>query len=732
MGANQITLETGRLANQASGAVWVRSGDTVVLVTAVSQPLAQDKGFFPLTVEYKEMAYAAGRIPGSFFRREIGRPSEREVLVCRLIDRPTRPLFTKGFRDEVQIIASVLSADEYVDPDILAMNGASAALTVSDIPFEGPVAAGRVGYIDGSFVINPTYQQMDQSDLNLTIAATRDAVVMVEGSANFVPEKVVADAIAWGHEQILPLIDAQGELREAAGKEKIAVEPPEEDGELVGMVEELASRDLDEATSTQDKMERKEAKKAVEKKVMEELSERLAEEPERLARVPDIIRDMTKKMVRRRIKEQGVRIDGRDLKTVRPLAIEAGLLPRTHGSALFARGETKVLTVATLGSTRDEQRMDSLVGDATKRFLLHYNFPPYCTGEVKMMRGPSRREIGHGMLAERAITPILPDDEEFPFTLRVVSEVMESNGSSSMATVCGASLALMDAGVPVKASVAGVAMGLIKEDDEYLVLTDILGDEDALGDMDFKVAGSSEGVSAVQMDIKISGIPREILGRALEQAREARLHILEHMDDVLGKPRSEMSPYAPQLEILDINPDKIRDVIGPGGKNIKAITTATEASIDIEDSGKVYIFAPNAEAMEKAREMVLYYDQTPELGGNYEGKVTKVLDIGAVVEILPGVDGLVHISQLDTKHINQVTDVVKLGENMKVKVVEIEPNGRLRLSRKAVLMEERGEEVDLADFGKTPARKSGGGGGGRGGGGGGGRDRRGGGGRDRR
>jgi len=712
IGSNGLTFETGKLANQADGAVWVRSGDTVVLVTVVTQPLPQDKGFFPLTVEYKEMAYAAGRIPGSFFRREIGRPSEREVLVCRLIDRPTRPLFPKGFRDEVQIIASVLSADEYVDPDVLAMNGASAALHISKIPFLGPTASCRVGYIDSKFIVNPTYHQEEESKLNLVISGTEEAVVMVEGSADFAPESLVAEAIAFGHEQIKPIIKTIHDLREEVGAPKIEVVEPEEDTELITLVTELASDGIDKANRIPEKMVRSEAKKAVQDKVVEAVTEKYGEEAdEKLKKLPDLMKDLTKKIVRQRIKNEGTRIDGRDLTSVRPLGIEVGTLPRTHGSALFARGETKVLTVSTLGSTRDEQRMDSLVGDATKRFLLHYNFPPYCVGEARMLRGPSRRDIGHGMLAERAITPVLPSDEDFPFTLRVVSEVMESNGSSSMATVCGASLSLMDAGVPIKDAVAGIAMGLIKEDDEFIVLTDILGDEDALGDMDFKIAGTREGVTAVQMDIKISGIPQDVMSRALEQAKDARLHILSHMNEVLDKPRPEMSKYAPQLEIVTIHPDKIRDVIGPGGKNIKAITAATEASIDIEDSGKVYIFAPTAESMIKAREMVLYYDQTAEVGKNYEGKVTKVLEIGCVVEILPGLDGLVHVSQLDTKRVENVSDVVQLGQTMKVKVIEVEPNGRVRLSRKAVIMEENGEEINLADFGKTPARRDGGRGG---------------------
>ncbi|MDY7001766.1 MAG: polyribonucleotide nucleotidyltransferase, partial [Thermodesulfobacteriota bacterium] len=643
---------------------------------------------------------------GSFFRREIGRPSEREVVVCRLIDRPTRPLFPKGFKDEVQIIATVLSADEYCDPDVLAMTGASTALTISDIPFMGPIAGARVGYVDGNFVLNPSCGAvMDESSLNIVLAASKDAVVMVEGAADFLPESLVADAIEWGHENLKPLLAIQEELRAECGKPKIEFQPPEEDKELREMVAELALPDFEEALFVPEKMARQEAKRAVKTKVMDALSERMAETPERLALVPDVLKDMSREIVRKRIRENGTRIDGRDLTTVRPLGMEVGLLPRTHGSTLFARGETKVLAVATLGSTRDEQRMDSLQGEATKHFMLHYNFPPYCVGEARFLRGPSRRDIGHGNLAERAISPILPDSEEFPFTLRIVSEVMESNGSSSMATVCGASLALMDAGVPVKTAVAGIAMGLMEDNGEYFILTDILGDEDSLGDMDFKIAGSADGVTAIQMDIKISGIPSDVLRKALAQAREARTHILEQMNKVLSESRKEMSPYAPQLEILEVNPEKIRDVIGPGGKHVKAITAATGASIDIEDDGRIFVFAPNQEAMDKAREMVLYYDQTPELGKTYTGRVSKVVDCGAVVDILPGVDGLVHISQMHVDRIEKVTDMVKLGDEFKVKVVELEPGGRVRLSHKAVMLEEAGEIIDLADFGRQPARR---------------------------
>ncbi|WP_028586860.1 polyribonucleotide nucleotidyltransferase [Desulfocurvus vexinensis] len=705
----EITFETGKLAKQAHGAVWVQCGGTVVLVTAVTQLLPEDKGFFPLTVEYKELAYAAGRIPGSFFRREIGRPSEREILVCRLIDRPHRPLFPEGFRDEVQIIAQVHSADDEIDPDVLAICGTSAALHISKIPFMGPIAGARVGYVNKQFVFNPTYAEVEASELNIVVAGTRDAVVMVEGMASFAPEALIADAIEWGHQQMQPLLDAQEALRAQCGVTKLETAAPKVDTELLAAVEELATPALKQALAIRTKLERYAAKDEVKDSVKQALAERFAEDaPARLKPLGDMLKDITKRVVRERIRTERTRIDGRGLDQVRPLGIEVGVLPRTHGSALFSRGETQALVTTTLGSTRDEQRTDSLMGDDVKRFMLHYNFPPYCVGEVKMMRGPSRRDIGHGTLALRAITPILPDQEKFPFTLRVVSEILESNGSSSMATVCGASLSLMDAGVPVSNAIAGVAMGLIKEGDEYLVLTDILGDEDALGDMDFKVAGSKDGVTAIQMDIKIAGIPPEVLRSALAQARQGRLHILDGMNAIIAAPRPELSPLAPQLEIVHVNPEKIRSVIGPGGKNIKAITAATAASIDIDDSGSVMIFAPNSESMALAKEMVLYHDQTPDVGRNYDGRVTKVIDCGAVVEILPGVDGLVHISQLAEDRVENVTDVVKLGDNVRVKVLEVEPSGRVRLSRKAVQMEERGVEVDLAEFAKSPGRRPGG------------------------
>ncbi|BBD07924.1 polyribonucleotide nucleotidyltransferase [Desulfovibrio ferrophilus] len=710
VGGHEIIMETGKLAKQADGAIWVQSGGTVVLVTAVTQVLPEDRGFFPLTVEYKELAYAAGRIPGSFFRREIGRPSEREVLVCRLIDRPHRPLFPEGFRDEVQIIAQVHSADDTVNPDMLAICGASAALHISKIPFMGPIGAGRIGYVNNEFIFNPSYEQAAISELNIVVAGTKDAVVMVEGEAKFAPESLIADAIEWGHEKIQPILTMQDDLRAKIGQPKLEVIAPVVDEEIKAAVEEIATPKLKEALFIPTKMERYAAKDAIKDEVKAALAEKFADQPERLKAIGGVLKDITKKIVRTKIKEDKTRIDGRDLTTVRPIGIETGLLPRTHGSALFARGETQAVVTATLGSTRDEQRTDSLIGDDIKRFMLHYNFPPYCVGEAKFMRGPSRRDIGHGTLALRAIQPILPPQDEFPFTLRVVSEVMESNGSSSMATVCGASLSLMDAGVPVTNAIAGVAMGLIKEGDEYLVLTDILGDEDALGDMDFKVAGSSEGVTAIQMDIKITGIPSDVLRNALAQAKEGRNHILAEMNEIIAEPRPQLSSHAPQLEIVTVNPEKIRSVIGPGGKNIKAITAATAASIDIEDDGRVFIFAPNAESMAMAREMVQYHDQTAEVGKDYEGRVTKVIDCGAVVEILPGLDGLVHISQLAEERIENVSDVVKLGDTCKVKVLEVEANGRVRLSRKAVLLEARGETIDLATFDKRPPRGPRGGG----------------------
>ena len=701
----EIIFEIGRFANQADGAVWVQCGDTVVLVTACSQPLERDMGFFPLTVDYSEKMYAAGRIPGSFFRREIGRPSERETLVSRLIDRPMRPLFPKGFRDEVQVLANVISADQENDSDVLAVTGASVALCISSIPFSGPVAGARIGRINGEFVLNPTLTQLKNSDLNFVIAASRESVVMVEGEALFVSEAVVSEALAWAHKEIQPLISVQEELMRLCGKSKMALKAQPDHSALIAFVQKAIEADLKEALVVPEKMARKDAKKAVKEKAVQALldpASPFAEDASAMAVLGGILGDLEKSIVRTRIRKEGRRIDGRDTRSVRPILIETGLLPRTHGSALFARGETKSLVIATLGSSTDEQRVDSLVGDVTKKFMLHYNFPAYCVGEVKPVR-VSRREIGHGALAEKALRPVLPADSSFPFTLRVVAETLESNGSSSMAAVCGASLSLMDAGVPLSAPVAGVAMGLIKEENDFIVLTDILGDEDALGDMDFKIAGTAQGLTAVQMDIKVNGISTEIMSRALEQAKVARLHILGEMAKVLPAPRQELSKYAPQHCEVSVSPDVIRLIIGPGGKNIKAITAETGASVDIEDSGKVAIFAPTLEAMEKAKAMVLVYDQKADLGKNYDAKVIKILEIGCIVELMPNLEALVHVSQLDTSRVENVADFVSLGDKLTVKVIEI--NGdRVRASRKVVLQEAQGVAWNPEDTARPPRR----------------------------
>ncbi len=703
----EIILETGRMATQAHGSVTVRCGGTMVLVTVCSQPLEDDRGFFPLTVEYAERMYAAGRIPGSFFRREIGRPSERETLVSRLIDRPIRPLFPKGLPQDVQVLANVISSDQQTESDVLALTGASAAVMLSPLPFDGPVAGGRIGRCNGTFVLNPTVEEAAAGDLNIVFAASADAVVMVEGEASFVPEETIIEALEWGHREIQPLITAQLRLAEQAGKAKTAFAPAEDDPALIAAVERTAlEAGLAEALRVPEKLPRKEARAAVKTAVLAALAAdpAHAENPAALAAAGDILADLEKKLVRRRILEEGLRIDGRNTTTVRPIAVEPGVLPRTHGSALFTRGETQSLCVTTLGSSTDNQRMDSLTGDVTKTFMLHYNFPPFCVGEVKPVR-VSRREIGHGALAEKALRPVMPSAEAFPFTVRVVAETMESNGSSSMAAVCGGCLSLMDAGVPVTAPVAGVAMGLIKEGDTCIVLTDILGDEDALGDMDFKIAGTAEGVTAVQMDIKISGLTTDVMRKAMQQAREARLHVLGEMAKALEAPRTELSRYAPQHAEVTVNPDVIRMIIGPGGKNIKAITAATGASIDIDDSGRISIFAPTAEAMDQAKQLVQYYDQRPDLGKNYTGKVRKILEIGAIVEIMPNVEALVHISQLDVNRVAQVSDVARLGEDMLVKVIEI-AGDRIRASRKAVLLEEQGVEWKPEDTAR-PAGRSG-------------------------
>jgi polyribonucleotide nucleotidyltransferase len=674
----KLSIETGRLAKQASGSALVRYGDTVVLVTAVASRDAREGiDFFPLTVDYQEKTFAAGKIPGGFFKRE-GRPSEKEVLTSRLIDRPLRPNFADGFRCETQVIATVLSADRDNDPDVIALTGASAALHVSDIPFHGPLAAVRMGRVEGNLVVNPTIDQLDKSDLNLVVACSRDAIVMVEGGAKIVAEDVVLDALFAALDASQVLLDMQEELRQKLGRPKRTVEPPKRDEGLYERLRALAVPKLREAMSVSGKHERRDAMHEVKRGVREALG---TEFPDREAEVRSMYEDVEYRAFRETIVRENRRVDGRGLKDIRPISCSVEVLPRTHGSALFTRGETQALCVTTLGTTSDEQKIDALLGEYYKRFMLHYNFPPFSVGEVKFLRSPGRREIGHGALAERALSAVLPDEKKFPYTIRLVSEILESNGSSSMATICGGSLSLMDAGVPILAPVAGVAMGLIKEGDEVRVLTDILGDEDHLGDMDFKVAGTADGVTAVQMDNKIGGVSREVMRDALYQARDGRLHILGEMKKVMLSPREELSTYAPRITTLKIRVDKIRDVIGPGGKVIRSIVEETGAKIDVEDDGTIFVASTDGEAMKKAIDRIHSITAEAEIGKIYKGRVRKVMDFGAFVEILPGTDGLVHISQLANHRVAKVTDVVNEGDEIHVKVLEIDPkSGKIRLS----------------------------------------------------
>ncbi len=685
IGGRTLSIQTGKVAKQASGAAVVQYGDTIVLVTVVGANEVRDTDFLPLTVEYLEKIYAAGRIPGNYFRREIGRPSEKETLTARLIDRPIRPLFPKGWRYETQIIATVLSMDRENDPDMLAMIGASAALELSDIPFAGPIAAVRVGRIDGALVANPALTDLERSDINIIVAGTRTGVVMVEGGAQVVSEAEMLEAIFFAHAQMQPIIALQEELRAANGRPKREFAPPAADPELVERLASLATERLRQAVTVADKMERqmavREAKAAARAELEPEMAERKAE-------VAEILDSLHKKICRDLILKEGRRIDGRRFDEVRPITCEVGVLPRPHGSALFTRGETQVLGVLTLGSGQDEQRVETLSGEEFRPFMLHYNFPPFSVGEVKRIGGPSRRDIGHGGLSTRALEKVLPDKEDFDYTIRLVSEVLESNGSSSMGTVCAGTLALMDGGVPIKAPVAGIAMGLVKGEERVAVLTDILGDEDHTGDMDFKVAGTAEGITALQMDIKIQELPREILDQALAQAREGRLHILNIMNTAIAAPRDKISAYAPCITTIDINPDKIRDIIGPGGKVIRALQSETNTKIDIDDSGTIKIAAVSKEDGDAAIERIRALTMEPEVGQIYEGKVVKVMDFGAFVQILPGTDGLVHISQLSTQRVTKVTDVVHEGDTLRVKVLEVTRDGKIRLSHKALLEEE--------------------------------------------
>jgi polyribonucleotide nucleotidyltransferase len=687
IGGRTIVFETGKMAKQASGSVVVSSGDTKVLVTVVAETESKDMGFLPLTIEYQERMYAAGRIPGSYFRREIGRPSEKEVLTCRLIDRPLRPLFPDGYSSETQLIATVFSADQEFDPDVLAMNGASMALMLSDIPFAGPVAAARVGYVDGEYVLNPSKSQLAKSQISLVVAGTRSAVVMVEGRAGEMNEDLVLEAIFFAHAGIQPLLDLQFQLQQEAGKIKRTVVAPTVNASLKEKVETLAAAGMDEVVNTADKMARSSRYSQLKTEILAQIDPELYEKP---AEVTDLLSGYKKHVMRDRIVSKGMRLDGRSFEDVRPISCEVGILPRAHGSALFTRGETQALVICTLGSERDEQHLEGLGGDVYRRFMLHYNFPPFCVGEVRRLSGPSRRDIGHGTLARRGIEAVLPAGDVFPYTLRVVSEVLESNGSSSMATVCGGSLALMDAGVPVKAPVSGVAMGLIKEGDQVVVLTDILGDEDHLGDMDFKVVGTRDGITGLQMDIKIDGVDREIMSKALAQAKKGRLHILERMEEALSTPRTAVSEHAPKYVTLKIHPDKIRDIIGPGGKIIREMTTEFESKIDVEDDGTIKIFSNSCEMANALIKRIQQITAVPEVGKVYEGEVRTIKEFGAFVQIFPGTDGMVHISELANERVKNVTDVVKEGDMIKVKVIDIDNRGRIRLSRKAALAE--GEE----------------------------------------
>ena len=686
-GPRELTLETGEIARQASGAVLASLGDTTVLTTVVGASSASDRDFFPLTVDYVEKTYAAGKIPGGFFKRE-GRPTEKETLTSRLIDRPLRPLFPNGFRNEVQVIATVLSLDPEIDPDIPALIGASAALALSGLPFNGPVGAARVGRIGDEFVLNPTFEQTAESVLDLVVAGTKNAVLMVESEANVLPESVMLDAVMFGHEQMQIVIGAIEELASAAGKPKWDWSLPAADEPLVEAVRSRAESAIREAYGVVDKMERRDRIAEVRDATIEALAgEDEAQWPAKA--VGGALAKLEKSIVRGSVLAGERRIDGRDPATVRDIRSRVKFLPRTHGSALFTRGETQAIVTTTLGTTRDAQIVDAIEGERREPFMLHYNFPPFCVGETGRMMGPRRREIGHGKLAKRAIQAVMPNMDDFPYVVRVVSEVTESNGSSSMATVCGTSLALMDAAVPISAPVAGIAMGLIKEGDAFVVLSDILGDEDHLGDMDFKVAGTADGVTALQMDIKIDGITREIMETALVQARAGRLHILDRMGETLEAPRADMSMFAPRIISFKIHPEKIRDVIGKGGSVIRSLTEETGATIDVSDDGSVKIASVDAAAGLEAKRRIEQITADVEVGSIYEGRVAKLMDFGAFVNILPGRDGLVHISQISEERVERVSDKLKEGDRVRVKVLEVDKQGRIRLSMKAVARESR-------------------------------------------
>jgi len=684
LGGRRLILETGRVAKQANGAVWVRYGDTVVLSTVTASKEPKDLDFFPLTVNFEERLYSVGKIPGGFIKRE-GRPSEAAILASRLTDRPIRPLFPDGFRNEVQIVNLVMSVDQDCPPEIAAMIGTSAALSISDVPWNGPIGGVIVGRVDGKFIINPTPEQEEKSDIHCVVAGTRDAVMMVEAEANEVPEEVMLEAIMFGFEELKKQIDVIEQLVAIAGKPKMEVKLHTVDEAVSEAVKAYAAERLVEAVRIPEKQARQDAIDAINAETVEHFTAVYAEEPEKLKDVHEVLHDIVKKEVRRLITHEKIRPDGRALDEVRPISCDVGVLPRTHGSGLFTRGQTQALSICTLGAVSEEQILDGIDLEDSKRFMHHYNFPPFSVGEARPLRAPGRREIGHGALGERALSKVIPSEDEFPYTIRLVSEVLESNGSTSQASICASTLALMDAGVPIKAPVAGVAMGLIKDGEHVSILTDIQGMEDHLGDMDFKVAGTANGVTAIQMDIKIDGIDRNILSQALEQARAGRMHILGKMLEVMSEPRKELSPYAPKIEIMHINPEKIRDVIGPGGKVINKIIDETGVKIDIEQDGRVYIASPDTAMLQKAKEQIDLIVREVVVGETYVGTVKRIEKFGAFVEVLPGKEGLVHISQLSNERVGKVEDVVKVGDRITVKVTEIDNLGRVNLSRKAVL-----------------------------------------------
>jgi polyribonucleotide nucleotidyltransferase len=727
VGGRPLTMETGRLAKQAHGSVLITFGESVVLVTAVSADERPGIDFFPLTCEYVEKTFAAGKIPGGFFKRE-GRLRDDEILVCRIMDRPLRPLFPDGFRRDTQIIATVLSADKINPTDVLALTGASAALHISDIPWNGPVVGIRVARIEGEFIAYPTFEQQEKSDIDLVVAASKDAIVMVEGGAAEASENDVVEALMFAHRTAQPILELIEKMRAAVGKPKkefLAKALPED---VKKRVSALVDADLAKATRVTDKKARYEGYTGLKKKLAETLQAELG--PEKWLEVAGLVKEEFEErkahIVRELVLAEGKRIDGRDTKTVRPIMCEVGLLPRVHGSALFQRGETQSIVATTLGTSSDEQKIDALTGERWKRFLLHYNFPSFSTGETKPMRGPGRREIGHGALAERALSRMIPESDKFPYTIRVVSETLESNGSSSMAAVCGGCLSLMDAGVPIKSPVAGIAMGLISDGSRVAVLSDILGDEDHLGDMDFKVCGTERGITAIQMDIKIAGLSREILSRALEQAKEGRKHILGKMLESLSSPRPELSKYAPRITTIKVKPDQIRLVIGPGGKTIKGIIDQTGVAIDVEDDGTVNVASSDSDAVKKALDIIRGLTAEPEIGAVYDGVVKRIADFGAFVEILPNTDGLVHISELAHERVEKVEDVLKEGDKVQVKVISVDREGKVRLTRRELLPFPEGEEGERARERIVQAREAGppqrgprrdgpGGGGGRGG-----------------